>query len=69
MIPPRANRNQRIEYDFEAYRDRNRVERMFNRIKQFRRIATRYDKTALSFLAFLNISAAKIWLPSYVNRT
>ena len=69
VIPPRANRTQQIDCDFDAYRDRNRVERMFNRIKQFRRIATRYDKTALSFLAFLNIAAAKIWLPSYVNRT
>ena len=69
VIPPRANRKQPIDCDFVAYRDRNRVERMFNRIKQFRRIATRYDKTALSFLSFLNIAAAKIWLPSYVNIT
>ena len=69
VIPPRANRKQPIDRDFGAYRDRNRVERMFNRIKQFRRIATRYDKTALSFLGFLNIAAAKVWLPSYVNRT
>jgi len=37
--------------------------------RPFRRIATRYDKTAKSFLAFLNLAAAKIWLPSFVNRT
>ncbi|MFZ1431306.1 MAG: IS5/IS1182 family transposase, partial [Geminicoccaceae bacterium] len=40
----------------------------FNRLKQFRRIATRYDKTASSFLAFLNLAAAKLWLPTFVNR-
>jgi transposase len=52
-------------------RHRNRVERMFNRIKQFRRIATRYDKTAksLPLLGFLCLAAAKLWLPSLVNRT
>ena len=42
---------------------------MFNRLKQFRRIATRYDKTAKSFLAFLNIAAVRLWLPSFVNMT
>jgi transposase len=40
---------------------------MFNRLKQFRRIATRYDKTAKSFLAFLCLAAARLWLPSFVN--
>jgi transposase len=69
VIPPRSNRRQVIECDFLAYKDRNRIERMFNRLKQFRRIATRYEKTALSFLSFLAIASAKIWLPSYVNRT
>jgi transposase len=42
---------------------------MFNRLKQFRRIATRHDKTATSFSSFLCIAAARIWLPSFVNRT
>jgi transposase len=42
---------------------------MFNRLKQFRRIATRYDKTTLSFLAFLSLAAARIWLPAFVNMT
>ena len=41
---------------------------MFNRLKQSRRIATRYDKTALSFLSFLNIAASRIWMKNYVNR-
>jgi len=48
--------------------DRNRIERMFNRLKQFRRIATRYDKTRKSFEAFLSLAAAKIWFPYFVNR-
>ncbi|MBF0852303.1 transposase, partial [Gluconobacter sp. R75690] len=48
---------------------RNRIERMFNTLKQFRRIATRYDQTRKSFRAFLNLAAAKLWLPSFVNRT
>ncbi len=69
VIPSRANRREPIPHDVESYKDRNLVERMFNRLKQFRRIATRYDKTAMSFLAFLNIAAAKLWLPSFVNRT
>ena len=68
VIPPRSNRREPIACDFQSYKDRNRIERMFNRLKQFRRIATRYDKTAKSFLAFLNLAAAKIWLPAFVNR-
>jgi transposase len=42
---------------------------MFNRLKQFRRIATRYDKTAVSFLAFLNLAAATMWMSAFVNMT
>jgi len=42
---------------------------MFNRLRQFRRIATRYDKTAISFLGFLAIAAAKIWMKIFVNAT
>jgi len=45
------------------------IERMFNRLQQFRRIATRYDKTRKSFSAFLALAAAKIWLPYFVNGT
>jgi len=68
VIPPKANRKEPPPCDFRAYRDRNRIERMFNRIKQFRRIATRYDKTRKSFEAFLALAAAKVWLPHFVNR-
>jgi len=48
VIQPKSNRRDPIACEFRAYKDCNRVERMFNRIKQFRRIATRYDKTAIS---------------------
>ena len=47
------------------YRDRNRVERFFNRIKQSRRIATRYDKLAANFLAFIKLAAICLWLSVY----
>ncbi len=63
VIPPKVNRKAPPACDFRAYRDRNRIERMFNRLKQFRRIATRYDKTRKSFAAFLVLAAAKVWLP------
>jgi transposase len=68
IIPSKSNRKQSIECDFKRYKDRNRIERMFNRLKQFRRIATRYDKTAKSYLGFLYLAAAKLWLPYFVNR-
>lgn len=69
VIPPKANRKNPPQCDFRAYKDRNRIERMFNRLKQFRRIATRFDKTAKSFAAFLALAAARIWMPNFVNRT
>ena len=69
VIPPKANRKEPIACDFRAYKDRNRVERMFNKLKQFRGIAARYDKTAVSFLGFLALAAAKLWMPTYVNRS
>jgi len=68
VIPPKANRKKPVACDFRAYKDRNRIERMFNRLKQARRIATRYDKTARSFMAFLNIAASRLWLTHFVNR-
>ncbi len=69
IIPPCSNRKEAISCDFRRYKDRNRVERMFNRIKQFRRIATRYDKIAKSFLAFLRLAAVNLWMPTFVDMT
>lgn len=62
VIPPKSNRKTLREYDKELYKERNLIERLFNKLKQFRRIATRYDKTALSFMSFLNIAAIYLWL-------
>jgi transposase len=67
VIPPRSNRKAPEHPDYRRYKDRNRVERMFGKLKQQRRIATRYDKTALSFASFLNLAAARLWLKSFVN--
>lgn len=52
-ISPRKNRVQPIEYDRHLYRERNVVERYFARLRQYRRVATRYDKRAASFLGFV----------------
>ena len=57
VIPPRPNRLQPPRLDPLAYRDRNQVERLVNRLKQFRRIATRYDKLADSYAAFVQLRA------------
>jgi transposase len=62
VIPQRSNRKVQIEYDREAYKHRNLVERCVNRIKQFRRIATRYEKTARAYLSMLSIAAAMLWI-------
>lgn len=58
VIPPRSNRRTPRTYDRQSYRHRNLIERFFNRIKHFRRIATRYDKLARSYMAFLRIVGA-----------
>ena len=64
-IPPKSNRKDPICFSKHLYRARSRVERFFNKIKQYRRIATRYDKTAESFLAALKLVAVRIWLRDY----
>ena len=58
---PRA-RGAPAPLDRELYRLRNRVERLVNRLKQFRAVATRYDKTAESCLAFVHLAASRLWL-------
>lgn len=67
VIPSKANRREPVPHDRAAYKERNLIERMFNKLKQFRRIATRYDKTRKSFMAFLCLASVKLWLPSFVN--
>ena len=62
VIPNRPNRLEPVALDKDYYRDRNKIERLFGRMKQYRRLATRYDKTVVSFLAFWHIAAALDWL-------
>jgi putative transposase len=62
VIPSKANRLQAIPYDKHVYKERNLVERFINKIKHYRRIATRYDKTALSYFSVLCLVGAMIWL-------
>lgn len=61
VIPSIRRRKPLIPYDARAYRERNLIERMFCRLKDFRRIATRYDKLARNFLAGAILAAALIW--------
>lgn len=62
VIPGKRNRILTIDYDKYIYKERNIVERFFCRIKQFRRIATRYDKTRMMFMGALLIVGIIIWL-------
>lgn len=62
VIPPRRHRRVQRSFDRHLYKNRNLVERFFCRIKQFRRIATRYDKLAERFASFVALTAAVIWL-------
>lgn len=61
-IPHRRNEHRSGPFDREAYRLRNRVERFFNRLKQFRRIATRYEKRAENYAAMITLAAIVLWL-------
>ena len=62
VIPCNPTRRHLIPYDFEAYKIRNTVERCFNKLKHFRRIATRFDRRAVHFLSFVQIAAAILWM-------
>ncbi len=62
VIPAKKNRLLERLIDENLYKDRNKVERYFNKLKQYRRVATRYDKTASSFAGFIYIASALILL-------
>lgn len=64
-IPPTNNRKGSFVFSAFLYRYRNLVERFFNKLKQFRGIATRYDKNPDNFLAAIKLASARIWLRSY----
>ena len=61
-IPPRSNRNDPVCFSPYLYRARNLVERFFNRVKHCRRVATRYDKLAANYLAFVQLASIGLWL-------
>lgn len=61
VIPPRKNRKEQREYDHELYKRRNVIERAINKLKDYRRIATRYDRKAIYYLSFLHLAAAVTW--------
>lgn len=61
VIPPRKNRKRQYEYDSEIYKQRNIIERMFCRIKDWRRIATRFDRNIKNFMAAIALAATVIW--------
>jgi transposase len=61
-IPPKRNRTEALCFSPYLYRTRNLIERFFNRIKQCRRVATRYDKLAANYLAFVQLASIRLWL-------
>jgi len=62
VIPSNRTRKIAIPHDALAYKQRNRIERCFNRLKHFRRFATRYDRRTIHFLGFAHLAATMIWL-------
>ena len=62
VIPSKANRKIARDYDREIYKARHLIENFFARLKQYRAIATRYDKTARIFLGAVHLAASVIWL-------
>ena len=61
VIPPKSNRKNPRTYDKELYQARHLIENFFCKLKQFRAIATRYDKTARNFLAAVLLAATRLW--------
>jgi transposase len=62
VIPTKKNERRSVRFDKAAYRERNVVERTINRLKQFRRVATRYEKRAVNYLAMVTIAAILLWV-------
>lgn len=62
VIPSKGNRKFPRHYNKQLYKERNLIERCINKLKQFRRIATRYEKTLVNYMGLLYLAAAMIWL-------
>src|SRR5271156_6383867 len=69
VIPPKRNRKVQPIIDGHLYALRNLVERCFSKLKHSRRLATRYDKTADSYLGFILVASTRLWVRHFVNRT
>jgi transposase len=68
VIPPKANRKMPAEFDAEIYRERNKIERVFGRLKaSFRRIEPRYEKTSRNFLSMIKLASVRLWVAFYVS--
>jgi transposase len=67
VIPPKRNRKQQREYDKDLYKQRNRIERCFSRLKHFPRFATRYEKNKPNFHALVALACSWIILQLYVD--
>ena len=66
VIPPKATANYPPNFDAEIYRERNKIERFFGRLKaSFRRIATRYEKTSRNFLSMIKLASVRLWIEFY----
>ncbi|MBL6618582.1 MAG: transposase [Reyranella sp.] len=61
-IPPNINRTDAISYSKRTYKKRNLIERFFNKLKQFRHICTRFDRSALNYLAMAKLASIRLWL-------
>jgi transposase len=61
LVPNKSNRKQPFSFDRQSYKQRHRIENAFCRLKDFRRIATRYDRLARNFLASVCLVAAIVW--------
>ncbi len=68
VIPPRSNRLVQRPYSKRLYKTRNLVERFVNRMKHYRRIAMRFDKTSRNYLAFVHLAASLVMMGVTVNR-
>lgn len=69
VIPPRRNRKVQRPIHGHLYALRNLVERCLSKLKHSRRLATRYDKTADSYIGFVLVASARLWIRHFVNRT
>lgn len=68
-IPTQKDRRQQRSIDPRLYRERNLVERFFNKLKHFRRVATRFDKLARNFLAAVLLASIRLWIRTYESNT